>query len=216
MQFSDGALGGAGHGDEGAYLEAALPCVPPGFGVRVSGQAHFIVGQPAVQEVTVPSLVDLAGVRRGRPVGDAAGAHHGDAFRRGVAGLAQRSAELVGSWQGRQRRPLAVDVDWNHRQIGLRQQEVQRHHDAVVELPLLRVSEVDAGHDALDQAAGQGRRPRIGAWRDGEPLRVLDGALVALRHAHAVGRHVVHEEVGEVLGGDDHQRIRAGGANLPA
>ena len=48
VEFPHGALGGAGHGDEGAYLEAALPCFPPSFRVCVSSQAHLVVGQPAV------------------------------------------------------------------------------------------------------------------------------------------------------------------------
>ena len=42
---------------------------------------------------------------------------------------------------------------------------------------------------------------------DREPRFVLDRALVRIGHADAVRGHVVHEEIREVLGGDDDQRI---------
>ena len=42
---------------------------------------------------------------------------------------------------------------------------------------------------------------------DREPRLVLDRPFVVVGHAHAVRGHVVHEEIGEVLGGDDDQRV---------
>ena len=147
-------------------------------------------------------------------MGDAAGADQGDAFRGGVAGLAQRPPKDVGAGRGRQGRALAVDVDRNDRHLPLGQQEVERHHDAVVELPFLGIGQVHVGHHGLNQAArqrrGTGEAPRC----DAQPVRILNGTLVVVGHAHAVGGHVVHEEVGEVLGRHHHQRIRPRGADL--
>ena len=42
---------------------------------------------------------------------------------------------------------------------------------------------------------------------DREPLLVLDRPFVRIGHAHAIGRHVVHEEIREVLGRDDDERV---------
>src|SRR5512146_2729030 len=42
---------------------------------------------------------------------------------------------------------------------------------------------------------------------DSEPGLILYRSLVVLAHADADRRHVVHEEVGEVLRADHHQRI---------
>jgi hypothetical protein len=85
---------------------------------------------------------------------------------------------------------------------------VQRHHDAVVELPFLGEGDVRAVHHFLDQATRE-----IGvAWHpgalDAQPFLVFDRTFIVVRHADRVGRHVVHEEVGEVLGGDDHEGVR--------
>jgi hypothetical protein len=86
---------------------------------------------------------------------------------------------------------------------------VQRHHDAVIELPLFGVRKVDFLQHRSDQSARQLRVSLDAGARDREPLFVLDRPVVVLRHAHRERGHVVHEEIGEVLGGDDHQRIGA-------
>jgi hypothetical protein len=103
--------------------------------------------------------------------------------------------------------PWQVDVDRNDRQIELRRQEVQRHHDPVVELPLLGIGDVDLLHHAAHQAQRQVGVAGYAGLRDAEPAGILDRPLVVVGHADRVGRHVVHEEVREVLGGDDDQRV---------
>ena len=142
--FARRTLGGARHRNEGANLESALPAVTPGRRIRITGQRRPVVGGPAVQELPVPGFVDLAGIRGRRPVGNAARSHQGDAFINSVASRPQRPAELIGPVRRRQRRPLAIDVRGNHRHVVCRRQKVQRHHDAVVEFPLLGIGQVDA------------------------------------------------------------------------
>ena len=53
--------------------------------------------------------------------------------------------------------------------------------------------------------------PGTVALRDAHHSRILDRALVAIRHAHREGGHIVHEEIGEVLRRDHDQCIGAGG-----
>jgi hypothetical protein len=89
----------------------------------------------------------------------------------------------------------------------VRRQEVQRHHDAVVELPFFRVGHVHRLHHFADQALRQRGVAGHPGLLDAEPLRVFDRALVAVGHADRIGRHVVHEEVREVLGRDDDHRV---------
>ncbi len=45
---------------------------------------------------------------------------------------------------------------------------------------------------------------------DLDPVGVLDRTVVEVGHADRERRHVVHEEVGEVLGGDDDDRVGPG------
>src|SRR6185437_6162628 len=105
----------------------------------------------------------------------------------------------MGSPQWNERRPLAIDVDGNHGQIVSRRQEVQRYHDSMIELPLLRVGEVAILHHRLNQLTRELRRSGHAASLDPEPRLVLYRSLVALAHADTDRRHVVHEEVGKVL-----------------
>jgi hypothetical protein len=84
---------------------------------------------------------------------------------------------------------------------------VQRHHDAVIEPPLLGVRDVDVAEQRADHAARQIRVPGHRAARDREPLLVLDRPFVRVGHADAVRGHVVHEKVREVLGRDHDQRV---------
>ena len=56
------------------------------------------------------------------------------------------------------------------------------------------------------------RRDSVGvaghaAALDRKPRLVLDRPFVVIGHAHAIRGHVVHEEIREVLGGDDDQRV---------
>jgi hypothetical protein len=84
----------------------------------------------------------------------------------------------------------------------------------VVELPFLGERDVDRLHHLLDQRLRQ--RGVAGHLRalDADPVRILDRAFVFVGHADRERRHVVHEEVAEVLGADDDQRVRPGGAEL--
>ena len=142
-------------------------------------------------------------------MGEAAGSDKRDPLGLRIARFSQGLTELPGALQRRQWRPLAVDVGGNHRQVIAWRQEVKRNHDAVVEFPLLRVAHIDVFQNGPDQA-----RCKIGISGntgpgDTQPLLFFHRPLVAFGHSHAIGRHVVHEEIGEMLGGHHHQRIRA-------
>ena len=77
----------------------------------------------------------------------------------------------------------------------------------MVELPLLRVGDVAALHDLTDEARRQVPVTRHPASLDAEPRRIFDRPLVGIRHADRERRHVVHEEVGEVLRRHDDQNV---------
>jgi hypothetical protein len=86
---------------------------------------------------------------------------------------------------------------------------MQRHHDAVIELPFLGIGDVDLIHDIGDQPLRQVRRSRnIGAF-DAEPGLILYRPGIGLAHPDTKGGHVVHEEIGEMLGADHDQRLGA-------
>ncbi len=152
MQDRAPAARGSRHREKGADLEAALSRIAVGRLVRIGEQPGAVVAAPAVHELGVPGFVDLARIRRGRPVRDAAGAHERNALRHLVAGLAQRFAEGPGAVQRRQRRTLAVDVDRDDIHVIGRREEVERHHDAVVELPFFGVGHIDRLHHLPDDA----------------------------------------------------------------
>jgi hypothetical protein len=77
----------------------------------------------------------------------------------------------------------------------------------MVELPFLGIGHVDRLHHAFDQLARQRLVARHSGALDAQEGLVLDRAFVGIGHAHGEGRHVVHEEVGEVLGRHHDQRI---------
>ena len=72
----------------------------------------------------------------------------------------------------------------------------------MVELPLLRIADVRGLHHLLDEPARQVAIAWYLVLVDAEPTWIFDRAVVAVGHAECERRHVVHEEVGEVLGGD--------------
>jgi len=149
-------------------------------------------------------------------VGDAARADHGEALRNEIGRPTQGLAQGPGTMQRRERRPLTVDVDGNNRQIVRRGQEAERHHDAVVTLPFLGERDIDRLHDLIDQPLREGGIAGDAGTRDAEPRRVLDRTTVAIGHADGEARHVVHEEIGEVLGRYHDERVRARGEELLA
>jgi hypothetical protein len=98
------------------------------------------------------------------------------AIRSGTASAARRSARPK-AWQ-RAAAPaaaLAVDVGGHDGEVVARREEMQRHHDAVVELPLLRVREIDLLHDLLDEAPRERGCARHLRAADAQPRLVLDG-----------------------------------------
>src|SRR5664279_4103776 len=66
--------------DKGPDLETALPGVAVNLLVGVGQHGGLILTRPAVEEITIPSLVDHAAVRRCRPVRNTARAHNGNAL----------------------------------------------------------------------------------------------------------------------------------------
>src|SRR5688572_25991366 len=72
------AFGCCRDADEGADLEAPLAGIAIGLLIGIRQHGLLVVARPAVQEFPVPCLVDLARVRRRRPMRNAAGAHQGD------------------------------------------------------------------------------------------------------------------------------------------
>jgi hypothetical protein len=110
----------------------------------------------------------------------------------------------------------AVDDDGNDGERSA--EEVERDHDAVVELELLGGGEVHLLRHAFGEGTGQARvtgHPTAGDLH--ELLVRRPPELVG--DANAEGRHVIQEEVGPVLGRHDHQHIRTRGfeprAELP-
>src|SRR6185437_10719568 len=62
-------------------------------------------------------------------------------------------------------------------------------------------------HHGFDELARELRRSGYASSFDADPGLVLYRSLIAVAHADTDRRHVVHEEVGEVLRADHHQRI---------
>jgi hypothetical protein len=137
------------------------------------------------------------------------------AIRSGTASQARRSAapNAQARLSGVSGGPWQLMLTGMTGQVEARRQEVQRHHDAVVELPLLREGDVDVVHRLGDEAAREIGVARNAGSLDAEPARVLDRSVVLVGHADRIRRHVVHEEVREVLGGDDDQGVRLGFAH---
>ena len=93
---------------------------------------------------------------------------------------------------------------------------MQRHHDAVIELPFLGIGDVDLIHDIGNQTSRQVRRPgNLRAFYT-KPRLVLYRPGIGLSHTDTERRHVVHEEIGKMLGTDYDQRFGAGFLNRPA
>ena len=137
------ALGGARDREERADLEAALPCVAQRLFVAVGNECRAVVRDEALEELrSQASLITpesgVAGQCEMPPV-----PKQRDPLGLRVARTAQRAAELVGARERREGRALAIDIHGNDGQVVTRRHEVQRHHDAVIELPLLRVRDVD-------------------------------------------------------------------------
>ena len=139
-----------------------------------------------------------------------AGPDQRDSFGLLVAGPAQALAEFPGAFQGCERRTLAVDVGGYDGKVVTGSQEVERHHHPVIESPFLGVTHVHIFHNHPDQALREFGIAGNAGLADAQPFLVLDRALVAVRHTQAIGRHVVHEEIGEVLGRNHDQRVRPG------
>ena len=195
------------HRHEGANLEPALAGIGVDVEVVVVEEGVTVVAAPAIHEMEVPLVVDPPGVGRGRPVRDAAGADDCDLLGHGIGRPAERLAEGPGPVERRERRTLTIDVDRDNGKVEPRGEEVEWHRDAVVEQPLLGVRDVDGRHDLGDQPLRQVAVARSLELVDAEPARILDRAVVEIGHADGEARHVVHEEVGEVFGRDDDDRL---------
>ncbi|MPM75162.1 hypothetical protein SDC9_122153 [bioreactor metagenome] len=198
----------SGDGDERADFKAALTGIGICLGIGIGQQRCLVVARPAVHEFAVPVRVDLAGVRRGGPVRNAARADQGDALGALVARAAQGFAKGPHAMQRHQWRALAIDVDRDDAGVKCGRQKMQRHHDPVVELPFLGIAHVHGLHHFGNERERQFGVARDGAPLDAQPGGVFNWAFVCVRHADRKGRHVVHEEVGEVLGGHDDDRVR--------
>src|SRR6185437_16271735 len=99
-ELAGAALGGPRHSDEGANLEATLPCLPPDFLVAIGQQGLAAVRHPLPEKLPIPTLIDAPGVRSRRPMGDPSGADHGDPLRTGIACAPERPPEFVTSLEG--------------------------------------------------------------------------------------------------------------------
>lgn len=201
------ASGRRGGGDESTDFKSALTGVAIGFCVGIGKHGILVLPRPAIQKILVPIDIDHAAVGRGGPMGNPAGADQCDPLRHGVSGAAQRFAECPCPVQRRQGRPLAIDIARNDGKPVVGIKEMQRHHDAVIEAPFFGIGGIDSLLHFDDQPARQTGIAANGPVRNAQPLSVLDRAIIAFRHPQRIGRHVVHEEVREMLGGDDDQRI---------
>ena len=77
----------------------------------------------------------------------------------------------------------------------------------MIEQPLLGVGDVDGLHDLGDDPLGEIAIAGGSELLDTEPARIFDRSVVEVGHADREARHVVHEEVGEVLGRDHDDRL---------
>src|SRR5690606_5596695 len=127
---------GRSDGNERTDFEPALAGVAVNLRVGVSQHGFVVVAQPAVEKLAIPGFVYLAGVRRGRPVRDAAGADNGNSFGKRIRRAPERFAKRPRAMQRGEGWALAVDVGGNDGNIVFRRKKVQRHTDRVVEAPL--------------------------------------------------------------------------------
>src|SRR5437016_4154997 len=182
-QLAAVSVSSAGDGDERADLEPALARLTPRVLVLIREQLLAPVAEKLMEKLPIPTLVDPPGVRCGRPMRDAACADHGDALGPDLARSLERAAELITALERDQRRSLAVDVDRNDGQVVAGRQEAQWHHDAVIELPLLCIGEIDVVHHVLDQPQGQFGRSGNARPLDPQPGLILDRSFVEIGRA---------------------------------
>ena len=79
------------------------------------------------------------------------GADDGDAFRHCLTRPAHRLTKRPRPLERRKGRPLTVDVHRNDRDVIVGCEEVERHHDAVVKLPLFGIGNVGTLHHFGDE-----------------------------------------------------------------
>ena len=205
---------GCGDRDEGADFKATLPGVGVDIFVGVVEKRVLVVATPAVEEVGVPLGIDLARVGGCRPMRYAAGADDRNLLRHRIGGAAERFTKRPCSVERRQRRTLTVDVDWDDRLIEVRREEVERHRNAMVELPLFGIRHVDRLHDLGDDPLRKVATARCSKLVDAQPGAVFDWAVVEVGHADSERRHVVHKEVGEVFGRNHDYRLGTRGLDV--
>src|SRR6185437_14236068 len=76
--------------------------------------------------------------------------------------------------------------------------------------PLLAIADVGLLHHAFDELPRHRHTARYPPTRNAEPIRVFNGTLIGLRHADRKGRHVIHEEIGEVFRRHDDEYVGTG------
>ena len=76
-----------------------------------------VVAAPAVEEVSVPFFVDLARVRSCGPVRDTTGANDRDSLWNSVSSATERFAKVPRAVKWCKGWSLAIDVDWNDREV---------------------------------------------------------------------------------------------------
>ena len=69
--------------------------------------------------------------------------------------------------------------------IIFRRQEVQGHHDAVIEFPFFRIGHVDSLHDLARQARAEVSRPRHFGLLNLQPVRILNRTFILVTNANA-------------------------------
>ena len=209
---------GAADGEPGADLTDAVA----GFHEFVVGHVQQqVVGQRLpfqfLEEPAVEILLDVAYPRLADEMRQPSGANQSHPFQP-VVGANRRThglAELIALPQRHQRRGGAVQDDRHHRQFHLRVQFVVHRHEPVVELHLVRQSRVETvGHQSLEHVISQPRVTGDDRLRYVQPL--LQRPLMPAAQTDRDLRQVLQEEVGEMLTGHEHDRLRTGIGRLLA
>ena len=117
---------------------------------------------------------------------------------------ADELADLVAAAQRRQRSSVSIDNDRDQRNIHLRSDEMERHHEAVVEQKVSGVCKVEFGLQSVGDNL-HGQRPFH--WNSIFGDSKVTGRA-AFPDADTKRWHVVHEEVAKVGVCDDHYLAR--------
>jgi hypothetical protein len=122
------------------------------------------------------------------------------------ADLLSEPVTARGSRAGRQH---AVDVQRHNRQVHVRRQQAQRHHEGVVENHFLRVAKIDAALNSVMQQTFGHLRLNFQSGARNPQLGELLGRRAAAGVGNAQTKHwrIVVKKVGDVIAGQYQETV---------